>query len=382
MKKHALFSFCLFPLSLGLFGCGGTTSPSKVSLLFGSKEFTSLTAVSSTSHMKKLEDQSALETLIKFQESFLLIVLGDAHVTCGCWNAFHQNNIVRFQQETNTLFYYIYSNQLKDDFGMSIGSQKAALGIFSKGKLVYENSDSDESSEFYKDYQSFKEWMLARVTLPRVFHLTREQLSSMYEGWNEFTIYFSRQTCGDCAFIQTGAYREYFETHPTGIEDSYIIDLDSVGIGAIEVDGVIHHRSSAEDATPEQKEAQRLYEEFKVEYGLNQTEDNPAGYGQGYVPTFYHINPEGNGKKTGDVIDISGVFFNDKVAEDGTILDTYFTAERLELESLSYLRESNLQDKTLLGKKIDLEISKRDGLSFYHNPILNLFLDASIGSGK
>ena len=102
----------MFPLSLGLFGCGGVTSPSKVSLLFGSKEFTSLTAVSSTSHMKKLEDQSALETLIKFQESFLLIVLGDAHVTCGCWNAFHQNNIVRFQQETNTLFYYIYSNQL------------------------------------------------------------------------------------------------------------------------------------------------------------------------------------------------------------------------------------------------------------------------------
>lgn len=382
MKNRALFWMSFFPLSLSLFGCGSSPTPEKVSLLFGSKEFERVSEVTATSHMKKLTDESALQTLINHKENFLLVVLGDAHTTCGCWNSFHQNNIVRFQRETNTLFYYIYASALRDSYDFSVGYEKATIAIFKDGKLAYQADDSDENSEFNTSYSAFKDWMLARVSLPRVFFLTREQLSALYDGFNEFTIYFSRQTCGDCAYMQSNAYRKYYESHPTGIEDSYIIDLDGVGIGCIEVDGVLYYRSTAPDASPEQKEAQRLYEEFKDEYGLLYSEDNPSGYGAGYVPTLYHINPEGNGKKKGDVIDISGVFFNDTVSEDGVITDTYFTSSRLELDSLSYLRESSLENKVLTGKTISLESSKRDGLSLYHDPILNLFLDASVGSNN
>ncbi len=377
MKNRLNFLLCLFPLACTLTGCGNGEIPAKVPLLFGSKEYTSETEITATSHMKKLEDESALEAMIERKENFLLIVLGDAHETCGCWQTFHQNNIVRFQQETNVLFHYLYSNELREDHGLDIGSQKATLAIFRDGKVAYQNADVPEDTDFYRDYPTFRRYMLDRITLPRVHFLSREQLSALYDGLAPFTIYFSRQTCGDCAYMQSTSYRAYYETHPEGIEDSYIIDMDAVGIGSVLVDGVIYHKSTSENANQYQKEAQALYDAFKIEYGLDEAEDNPAGYETGYVPTLYHVNPEGNGKKRGDVIDMSGVFYNDLI-EDGVIKRTYFTAERLERESLSYLRDSRVETKVLSDKEV--ASSGREGLAPYHDAILEAFLDAAVGT--
>ena len=145
----------------------------------------------------------------------------------------------------------------------------------------------------------------------------------------------------------------------------------------MKVDGVIYHKSTSENANAYQKEAQALYDAFKVEYGLDEAMDNPSGYGTGYVPTLYHVNPEGNGKKRGDVIDMSGVFYNDRI-EDGKIADTYFTEERLGLESLSYLRDSHVEIKILLGQEV--ASYDRAGIGAYHDLILNAFLDAAVGT--
>ena len=377
MSFRRNFLLCLVPVACTLSGCGGDSGATKVPLLFGSKEYTSETEITPTSHMKKLEDQSVLESMVERGENFLLVVLGDAHETCGCWNTFHQNNIVRFQQETSVLFHYLYSNEITKDFGLDIGSQKATVAIFRDGEVAYQNFDVPEDSDFYRDYASFRRYMLDRITLPRVHYLTRDQLSALYDGVEPFTIYFSRQTCGDCAYMQKTSYRAYYESHPEGIEDSYVIDMDDVGIGAVKVDGVIYHKSTSENANAYQKEAQALYDAFKVEYGLDEAMDNPSGYGTGYVPTLYHVNPEGNGKKRGDVIDMSGVFYNDRI-EDGKIADTYFTEERLGLESLSYLRDSHVETKVLLGQEV--ASSDREGIGAYHDPILNAFLDAAVGT--
>lgn len=378
MKKIRPLLLCsLLPLSAGLFSCASGENAGPVSLLFGTREFDGQEGDSPISHMKKLTDRSVLEAMVRRQENFVLLVLGEAHETCGCWNTFHAQNIVRFQQETGLLIHYLYSNELAEDYGMDVGTAKATIGIFRDGALAYQNSDADENAPFYRDYSSFRSWMLERICLPRVFYLTREQLSAKYDETSPFAIYFSRQTCGDCARMQSGAFRSYFEERPTGIETSYAIDLDSVGIGAIEKDGEIIHRSTAENATPEQKEAQRQYEAFKEEYGLVESEGNPAGYGQGYVPTFFHVNPEGNGKKTGDVIDLSAVFYNDKV-ENGAFAESYFTAERLALESLSYLRESDVEHKVL--QDLATELPRNEAYKAYHDPILVAYLDAAIGT--
>lgn len=378
LKKPLILLSAFTLLTAGLCSCqsGGDNTP--VKLLFGTKEFIAQEEVDATSHMKKLADKSALDSLIEHQDNFILIVLGDAHETCGCWNDFHESNIVRYQKETNVLFYYLYQRELKgEDYGLDLGSEKATIGIFRNGQLAYQNDDGKETSDFNKKYSVFHSWMEARVALPRVYFLTRDQLNSLYEDTLPFTIYFSRQTCGDCAYMQSHAYRSYFESHPTGIEDSYVIDLDAVGIGSIEKDGIIYFRSTSANATPEQKEAQAQYEAFKAEFGLVETKDNPAGYNEGYVPTIFHINPEGNGKKTGDVIDLSGVFYNDEVQE-GIIVDTYFTEDRLQLECLSYLRESSIENKVLLN--LPARGNRRETNAAYHDPILEAFLNASIGT--
>ncbi|HBX25108.1 MAG TPA: hypothetical protein DEF61_02345 [Firmicutes bacterium] len=104
------------------------------------------------------------------------------------------------------------------------------------------------------------------------------------------------------------------------------------------------------------------------------------GYGEGYFPTIYHINPDGI-NKNGSVIDTGGVFYNDDFDYDSqTITASYFDETKPSMEQFEYL--NNVSTKVLQGKRVELEkgnLSKRD---YYHQsnrpyvePILNALLD-------
>lgn len=207
MSKFSQISFLGLSLVFSLVSCGGNGGEKiqKTPLLFGTKEFASQ-EVDSLSHMKKLEDESVLQKMVVGKDNFVLVVMGrgetGSHSTCGCWNRFHEQNIVSFQREFNFLFYYIYSDQLSSSLGLSLGVEKATIGIFHHGELVAQNSDADEASPFYTSYEAFKTWMLDRIDLPRVFFVNKEQLDALYAGSQEFTIYFSRQRCGDCSYMR------------------------------------------------------------------------------------------------------------------------------------------------------------------------------------
>ena len=321
MSKFSQISFLGLSLVFSLVSCGGNGGEKiqKTPLLFGTKEFVSQ-EVDSLSHMKKLEDESVLQKMIVGKDNFVLIVMGrgetGSHSTCGCWNRFHEQNIVSFQREFNFLFYYIYSDQLTSPLGLSLGVDTS--------------------------YEAFKTWMLNRIELPRVFFVNKEQLDALYAGSQEFTIYFSRQRCGDCSYMQRGLYSSWYESHLTGVQDSYIIDCDAPGIASImDENGQVHYRD--EDSEYGQA-ATEQYNAFKVEYGLAYSSSNPAGYNQGVFPTIFHVNPDGT-NKTGDVIDASGVFFNETI-QDGKVTESYFDGSRDNLEIFSYL--SKVEKKNLV----------------------------------
>lgn len=378
MSKFSQISFLGLSLVFSLVSCGGNGGEKiqKTPLLFGTKEFVSQ-EVDSLSHMKKLEDESVLQKMIVGKDNFVLIVMGRGetgnHSTCGCWNRFHEQNIVSFQRKFNFLFYYIYSDQLHSSLGLSLGVEKATIGIFRHGELIAQNSDADEASPFYTSYEAFKTWMLARIELPRVFFVSREQLNSLYAGSQEFTIYFSRQRCGDCSYMQRGLYSSWYESHLTGVQDSYIIDCDAPGIASIvDEKGQIHYRGEDSELG---KAATEQYNAFKVEYGLAYSSSNPAGYSEGVFPTIFHVNPDGT-NKTGDVIDASGVFFNETI-QDGKVSKSYFDGTRDKLEIFSYL--SKVENKNLIG----LEASNtHEDLERHVKPLFDALLDYCVGEAR
>ena len=378
MRKFSQISFLGLSLVFSLVSCKGNGGEKiqKTPLLFGTKEFVSQ-EVDSLSHMKKLEDESVLQKMIAGKDNFVLIVMGrgetGSHSTCGCWNRFHEQNIVSFQREFNFLFYYIYSDQLTSSLGLSLGVEKATIGIFKDGELVAQNNDADEVSPFYTSYEVFKTWMLNRIELPRVFFVNKEQLDSLYAGSQEFTIYFSRQRCGDCSYLQRGLYSSWYESHLTGVQDSYIIDCDAPGIASIvDEDGQVHYRDEDSEYG---KAAAEQYNAFKVEYGLAYSSYNPAGYSQGVFPTIFHVNPDGV-SKTGDVIDASGVFFNETI-QDGKVTESYFDGSRDNLEIFSYLNK--VEKKNLVGVETS---NNHEGLEECVKPLLNALLDYCVGEAK
>ena len=384
VKKHPIFLPLSFLLISALSGCGNPVFPGKANPLFGTMEYEE-EATRTFSHMRHLDDAGALRKLIDQKADFLFLVIGKNHTTCGCYTAFHEI-LVKFQKANHVLFYYLTSDEMgEESYGLNYSATYATLGVFKDGQLAYSHDDSDDTSKWNTDYTTFASWIKERVNLPRLFYVSRAQLNDLYYGDEAFTIYFGRSECSDCAYLEKTAYKTYFAERQNNIQNSYAIDMDSVGIGKIEIDGVIHNRQSdAEVGTPAYL-AQVQYDAFKEEYGLTEGEDNPVGYGAGYVPAIYHVNPDasGSGQKRGDVIDMAGVFLNDVIDETGTITASYFDEARLKLDALDYLEEAGLEPHSLVGKKIEGESAeeKKAGLLALQKDYLTALLDASIGVG-
>ena len=92
-------------------------------------------------------------------------------------------------------------------------------------------------------------------------------------------------------------------------------------------------------------------------------------------------------KKSGDVIDAAGVFYNDSrlcdsrsnPSEDTSISSTYFTEDRLKIDALQYLRESKVPNKVLTGLKAE-GANRHDAFRPFHFAILDALLTWCIGN--
>ena len=87
------------------------------------------------------------------------------------------------------------------------------------------------------------------------------------------------------------------------------------------------------------------------------------------------VNPDGT-NKTGDVIDASGVFFNETI-QDGKVIASYFDGSRDNLEIFSYL--SKVEKKNLVGVRTT---NNHEGLEESVKPLLNALLDYCVGEAK
>ena len=261
--------------------------------------------------------------------------------------------------------------------GLSLSASHETLAIFEEGELKYQHTTADSTSAWVKDASTFSAWMNVRIEAPRLLSLSKGQLDAKYEGNEDFSVFFSRSTCGDCSFLERSDLKPYFASHlkEQKIPENYLyyLDCDQVGIRYVEgEDGKTYNPSSQNEEYASLAASQ--WKEFQREYRLAENEDNPAGWGERLHPSIYHIHPNG-GEKRGDAIDFSGTFYNETV-DNGIIEDTYFTEERLSKNCLDYLASSSLSTKSLTGLSLDASLERHEALQKYENPILTLLLDS------
>lgn len=329
---------------------------------------------------------SRLTGLVTKKESFIVVVLGSS--SCACWTNFRDNVFYPYMKANNLLVYLIKHEEFDqtgtDRYGMKVSASNETIAIFKDGVLSDQHDDA-EGTAFSSSLSAFSSWMNERIKNPRMLYVSNAQLDNLYKGKitgvqdavEEFTIYFSRSSCGDCSYMSSHFLKDYLST-ATNLETSYIIDCDVEGIRAL--NGETN---------------QTQWNAWKLAYGLAYAEDNPEGFGTGYVPTLFHIKTNAEGKKVGDdVIDGADVYFNDDFVQNTdlsySLQTTYFSEARLERPELAYLKSSAVQTKVLDGANIGKYEGEKSGLyswyqvqaAEYHNPILKAFLDEFVGENK
>ena len=261
----------------------------------------------------------------------------------------------------------------EEQFGLKLFSNHETLGIFENGTLKYQNDNVDQNKPWVTSKESFEAWMDARISYPRMLKIDKTILDSLYEkkltGVLEFTIYFGLGGCPDCSYLEETSITSYFRANDN-TSPLFYIDTGVLGIRKVaDENGKEYGPSVNSNGTKIEQEYQQLakdqWEKFKLDYGLSESSSNPMGYETGYIPTIFHINPDGI-SKNGNVIDAGGVFYNDTFdASTSTITASYFNKERVKLDQFEYLKDVDV--KVLEGLKVDYQRKENQSeRNFYH----------------
>lgn len=371
-RNHAL-PFLFLPLLLaGLFSCQGNEEAKPVNLRFGTlignHDYDPISGTSQLTFIKK----SKLNQLVASGDNFLLLLHGSSD-TCTCFTNWHNQVLAPYIKHNKLLVRAITLTEFESDteyYGLKRVAGYDTLAVFEKGKAVFQKTTDNETDPFVTTYSGFAEWMGKRTQNPQIFYVDEELLDEFYASNEDFTVYFGRDTCGDCGYLNRTALASYLDTHQALEKNFLYIDFDA-------------YRPSRGDDGYE--EAMVHYQEMKDKYGLSYDAENPAGYGKGAFPSVYYVHPDGHSYK-GDVIEASGVFYNDSVGEDGKVKDSYFTKERYESGKdtfLTYLADSELTTKWFddlsLLKESEASNDRHELLSPYEEPIFNALLEYAVG---
>ncbi len=361
MKKPVLF--LPFLLLTALTSCGNNGTPTAVKLDFGTK--IGLDAeIEGRSHLNFIE-RSKLNSLVGTKSNFILLVHGAAD-TCTCYTDFHDKVLAPYAKHHKAMIYAIELEKFESEtetFGVTRKVGVETLAIFKDGALAYQKTNEDGADKWGYDYATFNNWMKDRAADAKIYYVDEEILDSYYEGTVPFTVYFSLENCPDCNFLSNNALRAYLQSHDVVEENFFYFDMKPYW-----------------DYPDYVVRAEKM-----AKYGLSSFEGNEIGLDRGYVPTIYYVNPDGL-HYYGDVIEAAGVFYNEKISDEGIVSHSYFTAERLEAGKdtyLSYLASSKLETKVIEGRNVGKVAKGSDWhtyISAYEDPIVNALLDYAVGA--
>ncbi len=314
MKKISLLF--LTPLlmlsSLSLSSCG--KNDNKVKLTYGE-----------VTHQKYHEISYArLNKMIDNKESFLLVVDPKG---CSCFSYFMKAS-EQYIQDNHLLLYYMKVSDFNgnDTKGIKVVEGSTSFSIFNEG-VIQQSIASNSSTEIMEKKEKFEEYISQYISKPNMYLVNEDDLDQMYHNSNKSLIYFARNKCEDCSYINGNFLYEYMKNRD---EILYVVDGDD-GIREYDESGNLINESE--------------WIAFKQKYGLT-ADNNPVyGYGNGVVPTFLLVS----GDNESTTYHSGAVAFNDtvtKVNDKYLLTNTYYSNERQ--EHLSYLNGlSSLENKEI-----------------------------------
>lgn len=352
--KHALTK-ALIAGSLIVTGCGSTTDD-RVNLM---------NAYSGIATYQTLNEYSAFSALVESESTFIIVI---TNLSCSCTTTFLP--ILRqYISEHQILVYTLELEDIKyqsEFYGLPITTgETPILGIYQDGLLKHYKSyvtGNATKNKPFTNLDAFAEWMEARIIMPTIIYITKEELDAKFATHEKFILYYGSSTCPDCAYVNVTFLKNYVRAH-VGMSKIYAIDREAEGIRL--KDGVV-------DAA--------TYTAFKDNYGLSDVINTTLGYATGFVPTFQYIEANGSLPKDDmSVIKDMCVVYNDQYTDvvgdhPYQITRTYFDGTR----PLHYLDGIAVTD--ILGHYLDSAEDMHEAWAVYHEPFLNGFFNTYLPS--
>ena len=365
--KHFLLFALLAPCAL--VSCG---EDSKVALVYGD-QYEGLTEIQYGDLANKVDDE----------KTFLLAVRPKSN--CTCWAHF-KVILEEYKRDTHISVFTIVASEFDNatnKYGLDVRSDRETFAIFKNGKL-YEQNVYSEKNAMFNQKKDFKAYLESRVHLPTMFYITLDTLDSWLGTQDkEFTVYFARNNCKDCEYLDNHALKEYGEKH-LDMTNLYILDCESLGIR------VYDENNNLTTASAE------AWQKFKDNYKLS-NKYSEDGYNTGYVPTFLNVIGQSSyvpgvaGEASYEegnhdfIVGLSYVYFNDTLTrgEDGKIrvTDSFLSQERFNEGLIPYIDNSNQLIKGIEVPESDITaygpylVWNKPAAAKYHDKALNQYLD-------
>lgn len=345
MKKSKIAALMFIYSVSTLVGC--QNSNSKITIHIGTKE----------DQMIELKKENDLISILssKLNEDVLLATYSDIYSTgCACWIGFKEEVANKFVKNYNIPIYFFNTDLLTEStikqFKISkLTNSNPNFYLFKNSKVLRKYSYDDKVKNIFT-YDTFVKELNQKINKPENFSMFYVTYSYLFNGDknhinDEKTVILNmRNACSDCSYAIPNIIQPYLNNKKIKNE-IYLLDYQ-------------FYRDTTE------------YENIKNQLNLKESK---FGYKEGVFPTIQY-------REKGVLLD-SCVTFNDVLEEQNDkyiIKESYYTDERL--NNLTFLKNSSISKKVLLGLEIDKSDVKNgfwslDKASEYHKPILEKFLE-------
>lgn len=276
---------------------------------------------------------------ISNKDDFILFVYSNDCMGCRMFKPKLESVI----QEKHLIVYGIETSEIKGiskDNDLYKLKYTPTIIIYKEGKNIF-YSLSDNDLENFDTKEKFVSLLDKYTNMPTLYYINKAQLKEKITNKENFIIYYSRSTCGDCSYLNKNYMKEYLNSN-TKTKHFYIIETDVEGIRR--VNGEVNSEQ---------------WQAFKNEFGLSNVINTELGHGAGYVPTLQYYN-------NGEIKEMM-VYFND--FNDATLnADGSYSVT---------IDNSYYSDNPYIGQTINYSEYQKKLAPFY-NEKLKTFLDTNL----
>lgn len=366
-KKFTLLISLVSPL---LSGCNNSTSSLRIT--FGKLYDSSLSGKANDLYLHTTNiSYDDLNRKIQNKENFILSVyeyktlLEGNEIECTCYTSFAYS-MNKYMQKNNAEIYAIDPNDFasNDRFSLNIALGDQTLAVFSDGKLLKEEHNSDNALSTLEKVEGFLD---SSISWSKMLYVNKNQLDSILKSEGIHTIGYLRKSCSDCAYLSYNFLKEY---NKGGFnKEIYVVECDVIGI----------RYDSSNKLDKEQ------WQSFKDEYGLSNKYNTNFGYLEGYIPAFMTYANNGQSyTHFGDFVSDGAVYMNDVLTIENSVCkisDSYWNGsshpffELLDSKTKTTLKGLTIVEGEYEDYGDDGILWKREYSSKYHDPLIRGFLD-------